>query len=67
MPRDTSPTTKTIFAVLELDGYRCGLGEHDDTRIATAKRDSDGQFHSVKASSEDEAVAESVGVELGNG
>lgn len=48
MPRDTSPTTRAIFAVLELDGYRCGLGELDGTWIATANRDSDGQFHSIK-------------------
>lgn len=70
MSRDTSPPTKAAFVALEQHGYRCDLGELDGIWIATAKRDHDGQFHSAKASTEEEAVvglAESVGVELAGG
>lgn len=70
MPRVPSSTTRAVFAVIELEGYRCGLGELDGVFYATAKRDKDGQFHSAKASTEGEAVAglaELVGVDLADG
>ena len=70
MPHDAQPTTKAILAVIELDGYRVGIGEHGGTWICTAKRDRDSQFHSVKASTEHRAICElakSVGVDLEDG
>ena len=65
MTRDAQPTTRAIMSVIELDGYRVGLGEHDGVWICTAKRDSDNQLHTAKAPTEHEAIcalAELVGV-----
>ena len=70
MSREAPAETKAAFTVIELQGYRVGLGEHDGTWIATAQRDADGQFHSAKAPDEHRAICElavSVGVELGDG
>ncbi len=67
MPPDAQPATRAIMAVIELQGYRVGLGEHAGTWIATAKRDADGQFHGSKVPEEHAAIcglAESVGVDL---
>lgn len=55
------------MAVIELQGYRCGLGDIGGTWIATAKRDHDGQFHVTKATEEHLAICEpaiSVGIDL---
>ena len=70
MPRDAQPTTKAIIKVIELQGYRVGIGEHEGTWICTAKRDRDGQMHTAKGEGKHAtvcALAESVGVELGDG
>ena len=67
MHREAQPTTKAILKVIELDGYRVGIGELDAVWICTAKRDSDGQLHTSKTPTEHRAVCElakSVGVEL---
>lgn len=70
MPRDAQPTTKAIMKLVELQGYRIGLGEYEGIWIATAKRDHDGQFHVAKAPEEHIAIcelAESVGIDLEDG
>lgn len=56
MPRDISDHNRDTLKRIEAMGYRVGIGEGDGRWIATAKRDSDGQFHVSKAGSEDEAV-----------
>ena len=56
--------------LVEMEGYRVGLGEYEGTWIATAKRDSDGQFHVSKAPEEHLAICElamSVGIDLEDG
>ena len=70
MPRDAKPTTKAIIKLVELEGYRVGLGEYEGTWIATAKCDHDGQMHVAKAPEEHRAICElamSVGINIGDG
>jgi len=45
-----------MLAQVESLGYRVGIGEQDGHWIATAKRDTDGQFHVSKAASEREVI-----------
>ena len=44
------------MSVIELDGYRVGIGELNGTWICTAKRDSDGQLHTAKGTTEHETL-----------
>lgn len=65
MSRDISMQNQAIMARIQALGYRTGIGEMNGRWIATAKRDSDGQFHVAKGETEDEVVAllaESAGV-----
>ena len=53
--------------LIELEGYRVGLGEFEGIWIATAKNDRDNQFHVAKAPDEDQAISElanSVGIDM---
>ena len=47
---------RCVLREVESRGYRVGIACDKDTWYATAKRDEDGDFHSVKAESEDEVV-----------
>lgn len=65
MSRDISIQNKAIMARIQALGYRIGIGEMNGRWIATAKRDSDGQFHVAKGETENEVVAllaESAGI-----
>ena len=62
MALDMSPTTRAVFHVIALDGYRCGIGMDGEIWICTAKRDHDNQLHVSKAPTEDQVVAELAGL-----